>query len=248
VLDRSREDTVRVAALRALEDLQPATLAPLLAALEREPNDAIRAAIHPDRAPSAVLKEAAERGLPDDPDELLDALSHVGANVAMPTLLRIVERLRERERTEPDTGRAQWTRARGRAHVALATSGSRLGLYDLRESFEDASSPLPVEFLAAFQAAGDASCLEAIAAAYARSAGGDATGGGAELWWRDRLGDAFLTIVRREQLTRRHAVMKKIAKRWGNQLDELWSVSFRKPGLGKSRTVAPDTSPGGRGR
>ena len=51
---------------------------------------------------------------------------------------------------------------------------------------------------------GDASCLEAVAAAHAKAK---------DAWWRHHLADAFYTIVTRERLTSRHAVMKKIAKR-----------------------------------
>jgi hypothetical protein len=97
-------------------------------------------------------------------------------------------------------------RTRGVAHVALARRASRLGIYDLRESIEGASAPLPVEFLTALALAGDASCLEAIAAAHEHAI---------DSWWRRHLSDAFQAIVAREGLSRRHAVMKKIEKRWG---------------------------------
>ena len=79
---------------------------------------------------------------------------------------------------------------RGRVHVALAARGSRIALYDLRESLEAAapatsfSGPLPVDFLAALSTAGDASCLEAVTAAYARTGPGgpETTPGGAIGW------------------------------------------------------------------
>ena len=51
---------------------------------------------------------------------------------------------------------------------------------------------------------GDASCVESIAGAHAKAK---------DAWWRHHLADAFYTIVTRERLTSRHAVMKKIAKR-----------------------------------
>ena len=111
--------------------------------------------------------------------------------------------------------RAEWTRVRGRAHVALANRGSRIALYDLRESIEAAASPLPVEFLAALSTAGDASCLEAIAAAYVRATAAVLANQEQGGWWRDHLAEAFSLIVRREGLTRRHAQVKKIEKRWG---------------------------------
>jgi hypothetical protein len=127
-----------------------------------------------------------------------------------------MERVRDRERSEPDAQRAQWTKLRGRLHAALAARGSRIALYDLRESLEAATAPLPLEFLAALSTAGDASCLEAIAAAYARS--------NTDAWWRNRLVDVFNAIVKREQLTRRHAVAKKIQRRWGSVIDDLWAT------------------------
>jgi len=37
-------------------------------------------------------------------------------------------------------------------------------------------------------------------------------------WWRRRLADAFQTIIARERLTRRHAVMRRIEKRWPGAL------------------------------
>jgi hypothetical protein len=222
---------VRIAALRALGDLERSTLAPLLAALQRDPSDALKAATRLSSAvdPSEVVTRASERGLPQDPDELGEAVSRAGETLALPLLLRLIERLREREAAEPEARRAEWTRVRGRVHVALAARGSRIALYDLRESLESvsaASAPLPVEFLAALSTAGDASCLEAVAAAYARAT--------RNAWWRDHLADAFKTIVKRERLTRRNAVVKKIEKRWGSALEDLWAGGAG--GAGKAGT------------
>ena len=98
--------------------------------------------------------------------------------------------------------------------MALAQRGSRLALYDLRESLETAHGPLAVEFLAAVTLVGDATCLEAIAAAHAKAKPKDA-------WWRNHLAGAFKAIVTRERLTRRHAALKKIEKRWPGVLDDM---------------------------
>ena len=105
-------------------------------------------------------------------------------------------------------------RARAAAHVALANRGSRLAVYDLRESLESADAPLPVEFLAALSSVGDRSCLEPIAAAYTRARDG-------QEWWRAHLADSFRAIVARERITRRNAVIKKIEKRWKETAEEL---------------------------
>jgi hypothetical protein len=221
-LDAKRDAAVRVAAIRALDDLDPATTAPLLEALRRDPQDAVRIATEKSAAaPGDVIARAAEYGLPDEPHDLGDALTRAGADVALPLLLRIIERVRERESSEPLPQRAEWMRVRGRAHVMLAERGSRIALYDLRESIESAAQPLPVEFLAALSTAGDASCLEAIAAAYA-SASRQPSIEDEGRWWREHLADAFQLIVRREGLTRSHARIKKIEKRWGSAMKRLW--------------------------
>ncbi len=53
-------------------------------------------------------------------------------------------------------------------HQALAFRGSRVALYDLRETLEDAATPLPTSFLTALHVLGDASCLEPLAARLGR--------------------------------------------------------------------------------
>lgn len=214
-LDCTRPDTVRLAAVAAISDLNPATLRPLWEALATDPSPAIRERVGTGPRPSGPqaevpagvqLHEAAEAGLPEHAETLRRLLNAGGTTAPLPTVHRIIERLREREAAVPAPARAEWTRARGTAHVALAKRSSRVGLYDLREALEGASAPLPVEFLAALSIAGDASCLEAIAVAHGRAA---------DTWWRQHLADTFQAIVARERLTRRHAVMRKIEKRWG---------------------------------
>jgi hypothetical protein len=143
--------------------------------------------------------------LDDDPAALRQAIVHGGATIPLPLVHRIIERVREREASEPADRRPEWLRARAAAHVVLANRGSRLALYDLCESLKADAAPLPVEFLTALSLVGDASCLEAIAAAHQRSD---------DDWWRLRLSDSFHAIVERERITRRHAVMKRIQKRW----------------------------------
>lgn len=219
LLDRARPEIVRLAALRALRQLEPSTIAPILTSLADDPSPAIRteaAGRRPSargtKNPAVEVTRAAEEGLPDDPDSLRHALGRAGDAVSLPLLLRIVERVREREASEPAARREEWTMTRAAAHVALANRGSRLALYDLRESLDAAIAPLPVEFLAALSLVGDASCLEAMAGAHARAR---------NAWWRQHLADTFRAIVARERLTRRHAVVKRIEKKWKGVLEEL---------------------------
>jgi HEAT repeat protein len=218
-LDAARDAPGRLAAMQALADLDSAALAPLWTTLRDDKDASVRAyareraakrpAVRAD--PAALLEAAADGLLPEDAGALRQALAHVPDPVAVTTLLRLVQRIRERESLETGPRRDEWTMARAAAHAALAARGSRLALYDLRESLEATTAPLPVEFLAALSAIGDASCLESIAAANARWS---ASGHAERDWWRRHLIEAFRAIVSRERLTRRHAVMKKIEKRW----------------------------------
>ncbi|HEY9464846.1 MAG TPA: hypothetical protein VIR54_17250, partial [Vicinamibacterales bacterium] len=92
--------------------------------------------------------------------------------------------------------------ARGRAHQALAKRDSVVALYDLRETFEGATSALPQSFLSTATAIGDASCLEPLARAWAAS--------GKDLDWKHQLSMTATAIMRREKLTGRSAVVKKL--------------------------------------
>jgi hypothetical protein len=73
----------------------------------------------------------------------------------------------------------------------------------LREAFAGASTPLPLDFLTAMVEVGDASCLEAMAAAWA-------TVPGDEAWWRDRLAEAGQAIIRRCRIGARSAVIRRL--------------------------------------
>ncbi len=219
-LDRARPDVIRSAALRALSGLDRKTIAPLLKSLGADPVAAqTRARMRRDRrgqvTPDAreILQSAAEQGLPDDPDQLHQAVVTSGDGVPLSTLVRIVERVRERETESAAAGpRASWSAVRAATHVALANRASRLALYDLRESLETANGGLPIEFLTVLMLIGDASCLHGMAIAHARSR---------DAWFRERLADVFRAVVKRERLTRRHAVLKKIHKRWPGTFEQL---------------------------
>jgi hypothetical protein len=186
-LDRARTVRVRLAALDALSELPRDLLEPILeqAALPAEP-----------------------RATVDDPLTVREWVSSSGRQAVLSELHEIVTRIRERERTEPSARRRDaWRAARGAAHATLAQRGSRIALYDLREAFETAQGPLPLDFLAAVTAIGDASCLEPMARAWAAASP-------QETWWRDRLAEAAADIVRRTRLSGRTALVKKIRARW----------------------------------
>lgn len=225
-LNRTRPEPIRLAAIGALSALDSSTLQPLRDALKDDPSDEVRALAQRTR-PLAVepgdhesyLRQAVERRLPDDPVALRRAIAQAPGALSLPLLHQLVERIREREAGEATAVRAEWMTARAAAHVALASRGSRLALYDIRETLEAAPGPLPVEFLSALTAVGDVSCLEPIAAAFDRAAG---SGGTRDDWWHRHLASAFRVIVTRERLTRRHQVARKIERRWKGVLTELW--------------------------
>jgi HEAT repeat protein len=238
VLDRRRADVVRASALQALGDLDPAVTAPLRQALASEPNEAPRESTHtagrddsrsPQRDSSSRtsgatrLTTAVDRGLPDDATALRKDILAAAGDAPLPLLAQLIDRIREREGAEAASARPSWTMARAAAHLALARRGSRLALYDLRETLESARAPLPVEMLQAVVLVGDATTLESITAAHANAQ---------DPWSRRHLADAFYAIVERERLTVRSAVLRKLAKRW--------------PAL--ARRAGWSGRPGGRGR
>ena len=101
--------------------------------------------------------------------------------------------------------REGWQAVRGLLHQHLAARGSRLAVYDLKETLTGMTGPLPVGFLAAAAAVGDADCLEPLAHAWLNATD--------DAWWRAHLTEAFAAIVKREAIGRRHAAIKRILER-----------------------------------
>lgn len=155
-----------------------------------------------DSAEDALWEDASEGRLPDDPAALRDALTAHADRTPLPVLRRMIECVRDREQTvTPETRREQWRAVRGALHQAVALRGSRIALYDLRETVEGTTAPLPPSFLAAIHAVGDASCLEPIATAFARAAQHDR--------WRHQLAQTFHAVAKRERLTRKHSAIRR---------------------------------------
>jgi hypothetical protein len=193
-LDESRETSVRRAALDALSELPAELVAPVVAAVRGQGGQGQEG-------------EGGEGLQAGDPRAVGEWLGRHGATASLSSIHDLMTRLRERERTEPDAGRRQeWLTARGATHAVLAGRGSRVALYDLREAFDEATGALPLDFLAAVTAIGDASCLEPMARAWAAAPH--------ETWWRDRLAGAARDIMRRTRLTARHAVVKRVRSKW----------------------------------
>lgn len=200
-LDTRCERRLRLAAIDALQDMPEPVRSRVAAALaDRGPV-----------GPADAWPDALEGTLPDDPAVLREALDSHASSAAVTELRKLIEAVRAKEKQARAAQQPAWRSLRGALHQALALRGSRVAVYDLRETLEEVAGPLPVSFLAALHVVGDASCLAPLAAAHAR-----ATGEGP---WRTQVRDAFRAIARRERMTRRHAVMKRIAAKWPDVLE-----------------------------
>lgn len=209
-LDRTAAHRLRLAAFEALQEMPPDVREPVAAALRGDADPALKtAAIEKPRdtaAADAVWQDALEGGLPDRPGTLREALQARAATSPLTSLQKLIEAIHQHEGSLPDSAeRAEWCAVRGTLHQALALRGSRLVVYDLRESLVEAREPLPVSFLAALHVIGDESCLEPLAASHARAT---------DPRWKQQLQEGFRAIMRRERLTSRHASIKKILARW----------------------------------
>jgi hypothetical protein len=221
-LEGGGDRRLRLAAFDALRELPPDVRQRVAAAMRSDPGSSLHdvagvmtMAEGEAARVEAVWNDAVEGRLPDEPDELREALTQQGASAPPNTLRALIDAVRVREREGSEHARHGWLALRGSLHQVLALRGSRLALYDLRESLGAPSARLPVSFLAALHVLGDVSCLEPLAAAWG-AAERDGTESGR---WRHQLAQAFRAIVQRERITKRHAVMKRIAARWPGMLE-----------------------------
>jgi hypothetical protein len=230
-VDTAHGDGARLAALESLRYVPGPALDLISARLRDDPSLAVRATVARGggpavRPPLEALEQAAAGHLPEHPDPLRQWLAAAGADAPLPTLHSVVQRVRDRERQTGDSvRRAEWMTARAIAHQVLAARGSTVALYDLRETIESGEQA-PVEMLAALDAIGDRTCLEPIAAAYARlvepAEPAPARQAAANTaWWREHLATAFRSIAAREKLNERSPVTKRLRARWPQAADAL---------------------------
>ena len=224
-LDSTRPEPVRTAALEALSDLPQETTAQVVAQLREDPSARFRRiAANPaqsTRLPLTLAEAAAAARCPD-PAALRALVTVEGASVPLGVLGRLIDVLRAREASESAPARrTEWQAARAAVHQALAARGSRLALYDLRETLAAVPGPLPVGFMAALDAIGDASCLDDLAAAYVRARRAR------DAWWIEHLAAVFTTIVRRERLTRRSPAVRRVTSKWPQAAADLLSRPSR---------------------
>jgi len=218
VLDPAYRQQLRLEAFVELERMPAALIAPIRKWLAADPDDTIRDRAAGRGAPAATSRDElaqldlAANGHPVDPAALRLWVQTAAREASLSTLHRLIEVARSREERAPlEADGAEWRAARGVIHLAIATRGSRVAIYDLRESISRTVVPLHDDFVSALQLVGDATCLEPIAAAIGHLPIDIET---REHGVHDRLVAAGRTIVERGRLTRRHAVVKKILKTW----------------------------------
>ena len=188
-IDRRRSTSVRRAAIDALSGL---------------PDDLVR--------PIRAQQPPPDAGGPplDNPVAARGWIEAHGASVTLAALHDAIKSFRESEaRADTSTRRDEWVNARGAAHRTLAERGSRLAVYDARETLSTARSPLPPGFLEAVARVGDASCLEPLARAWSAAQ---------EPGWRAQLAGVARHIVARSKLTGRSAIVKRIRANWAGLL------------------------------
>jgi hypothetical protein len=209
VLSSSAATVIRLAALTALEGQPERLLKPIYAALAKDPASKVVARVTRRQAGAVESLEAlVAKGLPADPEVIAAVARDDGERAPLMALKRAIDAVRTRETQASDAAtRQRWSVVRGVLHQHLASRGSRLALYDLREALEGATGPLPVGFLSAAAVIGDTSCRTPRARAWVES-------GPDDRWWRDHVAEAFGAIVAREALTRRHPALKLILERW----------------------------------
>jgi hypothetical protein len=210
-LDAGNEHRVRLAAVEALEE-SAGDVGKRVARTVREDKGQLRKPAAPPDVDTArrdaIWQDALEGRLPDEPRVFRNALAARAATAPLNTLRKLIEAVRLRESDAPPRMREGWCALRGALHQALALRGSRVALYDLRESLTG-SDTLPgsvvPSFVGALQLVGDESCLEPLAAMFERSAG--------DAHRQHQLESAFRAIARRERISRRHKVMRRLEAR-----------------------------------
>lgn len=183
LLDDKVERRVRSAAFEAVQDVPEV----------RERIGKVLAAPPDARTVDAVWQDAIDGRLPDGAGPLREAVQLRAAAAPLGVLQKLIDAVRAKESGTPA---AEWRALRGALHQTLALRGSRIAVYDLRETVGTAGVPLPSTFLTALHLVGDESCLAAIAAAHKRSR---------DDRWRHQLEAAFKAVVKRDKLARKPA-------------------------------------------
>jgi HEAT repeat protein len=183
LLDEKVERRVRAAAFDALQDVSD--VRERIGSVLGNPPDG--------QTVDAIWQDAISGQLPDNAGVLRQAVQLRAAEAPLGVLQKLIDAVGARESGELAS---EWRAVRGALHQALALRGSRIAVYDLRETVESTVDALPSTFVAALHLVGDESCLAAIAAAQKSSH---------DERWRHQLEAAFTAIVKRDKLSRKPA-------------------------------------------
>jgi hypothetical protein len=194
-LGGTTDQRVKQAAVEALQETPASVRNRVAEALRADP-----AAVNPigPAAADALLNDAVEGRLPERPELLRDALTARAGAAPLNALRKMIDAVRAREYDAPRAQRDAWLALRGSIHHALALRGSRVAVYDLRETIESERDArrLPPSFISAVQVLGDRTCLEPLAALRDRTKAADDH-------LRHQLTTAYDAIAKREKTKRR---------------------------------------------
>ena len=145
-LDSAADRRVRLASFEALQDMPPGVQARVAEALQADPDPGLKSrAVDLPRdtaAAEAVWQDALEGRLPDAPGVLREAAQLRAQSAALSALQRLIDAIRAREGSvRAQAKRTEWQGVRGALHQALALRGSRVAVYDLRETIEASARP-----------------------------------------------------------------------------------------------------------
>src|SRR4029453_8572496 len=157
-LDPQLERRLRLAAFHALRDMPEGVGARVAEALAADSDPKLKSLARelPRDAQAADMgwQDALWGGLPDAPAAFRAAAQTRAASAALSALQKMIDEIRAREASAARSRRADWRSLRGALHQALALRGSRVAVYDLRETLQTAESALPTSFLAALHVVG----------------------------------------------------------------------------------------------
>ncbi|MGE3841803.1 MAG: hypothetical protein AB7I50_09465 [Vicinamibacterales bacterium] len=164
----SERPAVARVALAALSDLPAPILEPLRQATPAFHTETATATSGDEDESQRLLRQWIESASASEPVELIRlALEACSRSAPLSLLHAVVERARKLERGQPPVEADAWRNLRGLAHQALGARGSRVALYDLRETMGAQPNHLTIGMLGALSALADRSDLDGVAAAWA---------------------------------------------------------------------------------
>ena len=116
----------------------------------------------PPEEPGELLAGAVEGRLPADAEMVRRALAQAGDTLSLTDVLALIERIREHEKTQPLAARRHYGRCRAHRRISCWRAGSQSRCTTSGKRWSARRSRSPLEFLAALNALGDVSCVEAI--------------------------------------------------------------------------------------